>query len=99
MVRIQTVCGFGLGSSLMLKMNIDTILKDNSIRAETFCGDVASCTSNDCSVIFISRDLGDRIKDRTKVPVVIIDNFMDKDEVRTKVLDYFSGLEKEGENE
>lgn len=30
-VRIQTVCGFGCGSSLFLKMKIEEILKENKL--------------------------------------------------------------------
>ena len=29
--KIQTVCGFGCGSSLMLRMNIESIAKKNNI--------------------------------------------------------------------
>ena len=42
-VRIQTVCGFGCGSSLFLKMKIEEILKENKLDAEVFCGDVGTC--------------------------------------------------------
>ena len=43
-------------------------------------------------VIFISAELGERIKDRAKVPVVIVNNFMDDKEVEEKVLAYFATL-------
>ena len=41
MVRIQTVCGFGCGSSLFLKMKVEEVLKEHNLEAEIFCGDVA----------------------------------------------------------
>jgi PTS system ascorbate-specific IIB component len=91
--KIQTVCGFGCGSSLMLKMKIDDIMKAHNLEADTFCGDVGTCVSNVCDVIFISRDLGEQIKDRAKVPVIIIENFMNTKEVETKLLDYFKTLQ------
>ena len=31
MIKIQTVCGFGCGSSLFLKMKIQDILKENNL--------------------------------------------------------------------
>ena len=86
--KIQTVCGFGCGSSLMLRMNIESIAKKNNLAIEAFCGDVGSCVSNECDVIFISKELADRIKDRAKVPVVVLNNFMDKKEVEEKTLAY-----------
>ena len=89
--RIQTVCGFG--SSLMLRMNIEKIAREHNLQVEAFCGDVASCCANDCDVIFISKELGDRIKDRAKVPVIELDNFMDKAEVEKKTLDYLESVQ------
>lgn len=92
-VRIQAVCGFGCGSSLFLRIKIDNVLRANNLTARTFCGDVGTCCSADCDVIFISAELGERIQGRAKVPVVIINNFMDDNEVTEKVLAYFKTLE------
>ncbi len=91
--RIQAVCGFGCGSSLMLRMTMDGILSKHNLEAETFCGDVGTCLANSCDVIFISQELGERIIDRAEVPVYIINNFMDANEVEQKVLEYFKTLE------
>ena len=91
--RIQCVCWFGCGSSLMLRMAIDDILKKHDLKANTFTGDVGTCLSNDCDVIFISSELGERIVDRATVPVVIIENFMDSKEVEEKTLEYMNSLE------
>lgn len=91
--KIQAVCGFGCGSSLMLRMKIDGIAREHGVKIQSFCGDVGTCTSNQCDVIFISKELADRIKDRAKVPVVVINNFMDKKEVEEKCLEYFKTLE------
>ena len=90
--RIQMVCGFGCGSSLMLKMKVDEILKEHNLEADTFCGDVGSCVANQCDAIFISQELADRIVDRATVPLVVIENFMNKNEVETKTIDYFKNL-------
>lgn len=93
-VVIQTVCGFGCGSSLMLRMKIESILKKHKLEAEVFCGDVGTCLSNKCDVIFISTELAERIIERAKVPVVCIDNFINQAEVEGKVLSYLETLKK-----
>ena len=90
---IQAVCGFGIGSSLMLKIQIEDILKKNNLEADTLCSDLASCLSNRCDVIFVSRELVDRIESRAQVPIVVIDDFMDTNELENKVLDYFKSLQ------
>ena len=90
--KIQAVCGFGVGSSMMLKMNIEKIAKEHGYDVEVFCGDITTSTSNQCDVIFTSKELGDRITERANVPVVILNNFMNKKEVEEKVLAYLKAL-------
>lgn len=92
--KVQCVCGFGCGSSLMLRMAIDDILRKHDLEADTFCGDVGTCVSNPCDVIFISKELSELIADRAQVPVIVIENFMDSSEVEEKVLAYFDSLEQ-----
>ena len=91
--RIQCVCGFGCGSSLMLRMAIDDILRKNSLEADTFRGDVGTCLSNQCDSIFISKELAERIVDRANVPVIVIEDFMNSQEVEDKVMGYINSLQ------
>ena len=86
--KIQTVCGFGCGSSLFLRMKIEGILKAIGVDATVFCGDVGTCLTNECDAIFISEELSERIKDRANVPVFAVKNFMDTAEVTEKVLKF-----------
>lgn len=94
---IQTVCGYGCGTSLVLRMNIESIAEANGVEISAFCGDVGSCLANQCDAIFISKELAERIEGRTSVPVISIDNLMNKREVEGKVLDYLNSLEAERE--
>ena len=91
-VKIQTVCGFGCGSSLMLRMSVEEVIKSNNLEADVFCGDIGTCCSNECDVIFISKELAERISSRAKVPIIIISNFMNTAEVKEKTLAYFASL-------
>lgn len=88
---IQCVCGFGCGTSLMLKMLVEDILKDQGLEAEVITGDIATCLSNPSDAILVSRDLGDRIAGRAKdegVTVIALDNLLDREEVRGKLLPF-----------
>ena len=69
MAKIQTVCGFGCGSSLMLRMNIEAIAKKHNVAIEAFCGDVGSCLANECDVIFISKELAENSRVLVNVKV------------------------------
>ncbi len=91
-IKIQAVCGFGCGSSLFLRIKIDQVLSNNKLTAYTFCGDVGTACSADCDVIFTSPELAERMMDRAKVPVIVINNFMDDKEVSEKVLGFFETI-------
>jgi len=93
-IKIQAVCGFGCGSSLFLRMKIEEVLKANNLSATVFCGDVGTCLSQECDAIFISEELSDRIQGRAKVPVISIKNFMNKNEVTEKTLNFMRDLKK-----
>lgn len=91
-IKIQAVCGFGCGSSLFLRMKIEEVLKANNLCASVFCGDIGTCLSQQCDAIFISEELSERILGRAKVPVIVIRNFMNKEEVVTKTLAFFADM-------
>jgi PTS system ascorbate-specific IIB component len=93
-MRIQVVCGFGCGTSLFLKIKLDEVLREMGRSADVFCGDVGTCLSHNCDAIFISEDLSERVIDRAKMPVVVINNFMDKNEVREKAQEFYKKLEE-----
>lgn len=88
--KIQAVCGFGCGSSLFLRMKIEEILKEQNLKAQVFCGDVGTCTTVPCDVIFASAELAEQIIPRTKIPVISISNFMNKEEIREKTLSFLT---------
>ena len=93
-LTIQAVCGFGCGSSLLLRMMIDKVLKEEGITARTFCGDVATAAATPCDVIFCSEENADRLIDRAKVPVITVVNFNNPAEVKEKVMGYIQSLEE-----
>lgn len=87
-ISILAVCGFGVGSSLLLKINISNVAKANKVDAEVNTGDVATATSTPCDVIFTSKELAETMKARAKVPVVVINSFVDKKEIEEKLLKF-----------
>lgn len=93
-IRIQAVCGFGCGSSLLLRIKIEEVLKENNLPATVFCGDLGTCLSQQCDAIFISEELSERIMNRAKVPVIPIRNFMNKKELTEKTLNFMKDFTK-----
>ena len=84
-LKIMTVCGFGLGSSMVLKMNLEAVLKNEGIEADVVTGDVSSAMGTSCDYIFTSNELAGNLKSSTNVPVIVINSFVNKEEIKEKV--------------
>jgi len=85
-LEIISVCGFGIGSSLILKMTIDDMLKAEGLEANTYPQDVTSVGGLKADLVFTSNELYDQIKERVSAPIIIIDNFLSVEEVKEKGL-------------
>lgn len=83
--RIMVVCGFGLGTSLVLKMTLDDVLKKNEIDAETFCSDADTAIGQSYDMVLTSKEMSEIFEEEVK-PVVYIQNFLSFDEVEAKTI-------------
>jgi PTS system ascorbate-specific IIB component len=84
-IKIMAVCGFGVGTSMILKMTIGDVMTANDIKAELFTADQTTAGSQDCDIIFTSAELAQNFQN-AKVPVVVINNFLSKKEIEEKGL-------------
>lgn len=82
-IRVMIVCGFGLGSSMVLKMTLDEVLKEENINVETFCSDSYVATGENFDIVFTSKQL-DYLFEKKHQPRIVINNFLSKDEIRSK---------------
>ncbi|MBY2476709.1 PTS sugar transporter subunit IIB [Clostridioides difficile] len=91
-LNVLAVCGFGVGTSLILKMNVESALKSNNIDAEVSNTDITTATSCNADIIFTSNELYEQLKSTVCVPVVKIDNFMDLKEISDKGIEAINSL-------
>jgi len=85
-VKVMIICGFGLGSSMVLKMTLDDVLKEENIDVETFCSDSYVGTGEQYDIVFTSQELVYLFENNPQ-PTVVISNFLSKDEIRNKGLE------------
>ena len=81
-MKILCLCGMGLGSSLIAKMNIDEILKEMQIQATVETCDVGSIRSEKADIYVTTRELASNIPAENASKTVILTNFVKKDEIR-----------------
>ncbi|MFF1574486.1 PTS sugar transporter subunit IIB [Leifsonia sp. NPDC058292] len=85
-MKIVAICGAGVGTSGILKVNAERVLKRLDIDADVTASDlanVASASSN-AQVILTSPELVSAIPP-TNADVVVVDNYFDLDEIERKL--------------
>ena len=89
-MKILAVCGFGVGSSMILKMSIDKVLKEMGIDAEVNNTDINDARGTECDVIFTSPELQQELQGTVGVPVYPVKKYMDLEEVKDAIQKYLN---------
>lgn len=84
-MKILAVCGFGVGSSMVLKFTIEKAAAELGLVAEVENTDLTSAQSMDPHAIFTSYQLVDQLKAAVNVPVFPVRNYMDQNEVKAQL--------------
>ena len=84
-IYAQAICGFGVGSSTLLKIKLQGVFKALNVDAVVTNGDVTSAASVKCDVIFTSEELAEILEKKVNVPVIVINSFVDVNEMTEKV--------------
>ncbi|MBM7711946.1 PTS sugar transporter subunit IIB [Enterococcus xiangfangensis] len=83
-MKFAAVCGSGLGSSFMVEMNINSVLKELGVSdVEVSHYDMGSATPDLADVFFVGSDLADSAQHLGEV--IVLDSIIDMDELKTKV--------------
>lgn len=88
---ILTVCGVGQGSSLILRMFVEDVLREMGVSADVQAADVATAKSLHADLILVSPHLAGNLSG-SQGPVRAVKNFVNKAEIR-EVLKEFLGRE------
>jgi len=85
-MKIVVMCGVGVGTSAILKVNAERALERLDIDAEVTATDVAGvrAAAADAQVILTSSELVDAIG-KTNADVIVIVNYFDLDELTAKL--------------
>lgn len=88
MTKILTVCGMGIGTSLILKMNTEKVLralgKDDDVVVEASDIGTARGASRTADYVLISQDLTEQLGE-VSAKVIVIDNFLSIPEITSKL--------------
>ena len=89
-MKVLAVCGLGIGSSIILKINVGKVLDELGVKDYSLdVADIGSAQSIRFDVAVTSVELAGvlskNMKDEDKFRVLAISNFVDKNEMKEKV--------------
>jgi galactitol-specific phosphotransferase system IIB component len=89
-MKLLAVCGQGLGSSLIVEMNIRDVLQDlnrEDINVEHTNLNSFNRDDQELSAVICGRDLAEAINFDQKI---VLENLFDKEELKEKLLNFFN---------
>jgi PTS system ascorbate-specific IIB component len=87
-MKIVAVCGMGIGTSVLLKMNAEKALRTLGIDADVEAADIGTArgAARTADLVLTSADLADEIGE-VPAEVIVVQNFTDVEEVTRKLRD------------
>lgn len=88
-MKIVAVCGMGIGTSVLLKMNAEKALEELDMDATVEAADIsmAKGAAAEADLILTSRELAEDLGE-VDTQVVVIDNFFDVAEIVEKLSEF-----------
>ncbi|GAA0740988.1 PTS sugar transporter subunit IIB [Clostridium oceanicum] len=83
-INVITVCGCGLGTSLMLLMDVQSIGKKQGIEVRGEAVDLGTARSKSPELFITSEEIAKKLD--VEKPLVAIKNILDKKEIEDKVI-------------
>ena len=91
MISILTVCGNGIGSSLMLKMKIEEICAENNIEAQVESIDFTAAQGRKADLIVTVKALAEQVEDKD---VAIVRSYINKKKIKEDILERLQQIAK-----
>ncbi len=95
-MRITTVCGCGLGSSLLAKGIIEKIAREYGVKTIIEAADVGTAKGYESHVVVVQDHLLSRLGDIPGTPVLSVKSFVDQDELRALLGPHFTKFSEDG---
>ncbi|MEA9984455.1 MULTISPECIES: PTS sugar transporter subunit IIB [Subtercola] len=85
-MKIVAICGAGVGTSGILKVNAERALRRLDIEADVTAADIASVSvvAADAQVILTSPEFVDSLG-KTNADIIVVENYFDVDELTAKL--------------
>ena len=83
---ILTVCGVGMGSSLILRMTVEKVAKElKMINTKVEHTDISSASSIKADLILTTDEFANILKTKVTIPIGIVKNYIDIEEIKLRI--------------
>lgn len=93
-MKILAVCGFGCGSSMILRMGIEKVLKNLGVDIEVENTDLTGGRDGNADAIFTSYELADELENTVKIPIYKIMHYTNISEITEQVQKFLNENKK-----
>lgn len=90
MLKVLAACGNGMGSSMVIKMKIEKVLRElgnNDFKVDSCSVGEAKSQAASYDIIVASKHLIHELDGRTKGKLLGLDNLMDNEEIKEKLME------------
>lgn len=84
-MKILVCCGNGLGSSFMLKLNVEKALKKLGIKAEVDHSDLTTAKSSSADIYIATKDIAEALQDGKRT-VIALTSIINMNELEEKLI-------------
>lgn len=95
-MKIVTVCGCGLGSSLLAKGMIEKIAREAGVQTSIEASDVGTAKGYEADLFVVQAHLMSRLGEILDTPVVSVKSFVDQEELRNLLGPYLKEFLQRG---
>lgn len=92
MYKALIACRAGMGSSVLLKIKVDQVIKENNMPIETEHGNLDSIIGFTGDLLITMEDLTTEMKDKVKYALGVR-NIVDKEEIQEKLQTFLDSKE------
>ncbi len=87
-MKVLAVCGFGVGSSMALKMQLEKVFKELGVTADLDNTDIMNAPGMGADAIFTSAEFAAQLEGNVACPIYAVKQFMNYQEVLETVKKY-----------
>jgi PTS system ascorbate-specific IIB component len=95
-MRVVTVCGCGLGSSLLAKTIIEKIAREYGVKLSVVAADAGTAKGHESDLVVSQDHLAPRVGKIRGTPVLAVKSFINKEELKELLGPYFKEFAETG---